>query len=113
MVMIRHVHLYTENSDTLNVVFYAKYKNFIDDDYRFISEFTFDSLEMKMSSYSLKEPEQIYDTLLDDLLCLKKDFSKAITFSRTQEIADNEELMNVTNELLNTHNEYETNEAYL
>ena len=38
---------------------------------------------------------------------------KAITFSRTQEIADNEGLMNVTNELLNTLNEYETNEAYL
>ena len=111
--MIRHVHLYTENSDTLNVVFYAKYKNFIDDDYRFMNEFTFDSAEIKLMSYSPNDFDELYDTIADDLLKVKKHFSKAITFSRTQEIDESQELRNVTDEALAIINEYVTDEEHL
>ena len=111
--MIRHIHFYVENSEKMKVVSYIKYKNFIDEEYRFMDEFSFDSAEVALHSYSLKDFDELYDTIADDLLKVKKHFSKAITFSRTQEIDENQELRNVTDEALAIINEYVTNEEHL
>ena len=112
--MIRHIHFSTDNTN-LTVTVYLKYKNFIDvdDNYRFMNELSFDSAQVELFSHSLNDLSKMIEVIVEDLFNIKKHFTKAITFSRTQLIEHDDDLRNATDEILHIMNEYVTSEEYL
>lgn len=112
--MIRHIHFGTDNSN-LTATIFVKYKNFIDvdDNYRFMNELSFDSTQVELFSHSLNDLSHVIDLIVEDLLSVKKHFTKAITFSRTQLIEHDDDLRSATDEILDIINGYVTNEEYL
>lgn len=72
-------------------------------------------IQHKLNSlvHALNDLSQMIEAIVEDLLDVKKHFTKAITFSRTQLIEHDDDLRNATDEILHIMNEYVTSEEYL